>query len=363
MHYEKDYCAAIGSCVHVAGLHHFLRLAEMEGYRTITFGPAVPVKRLVRLIRDEKPDITALSYRLTPETAAELFADLGSEMKKEGLGKTRMIFGGTAPVAERAVKSGLFEKVFNGTESVESIRQYLRGTSIRAAKGSLSDTLIGRIEQKYPYPLLRHHFGRPEVEETIEGVIKISEAGVLDVLSIGPDQNAQEHFFHPEDMDPTQNGAGGVPLRKPEDLEAIFNSTRCGNYPLVRCYAGTRDLMKWAEMSVRTIDNAWGAIPLCWYNVIDGRSKRPLEEAIRENQEVMHWYALKGIPVEVNESHQWSLRDAHDSLAVAMAYLAAYNAKQTGVRHYVSQYMFNNPPGTSAEMDIAKMLAKDEMIR
>lgn len=360
---KKIIGAAIGSCVHVAGLHHFLRLAEMEGYRTITFGPAVPVKRLVRLIRDEKPDITALSYRLTPETAAELFADLGSEMKKEGLGKTRMIFGGTAPVAERAVKSGLFEKVFNGTESVESIRQYLRGTSIRAAKGSLSDTLIGRIEQKYPYPLLRHHFGRPEMEETIEGVIKISEAGVLDVLSIGPDQNAQEHFFHPEDMDPTQNGAGGVPLRKPEDLEAIFNSTRCGNYPLVRCYAGTRDLMKWAEMSVRTIDNAWGAIPLCWYNVIDGRSKRPLEEAIRENQEVMHWYALKGIPVEVNESHQWSLRDAHDSLAVAMAYLAAYNAKQTGVRHYVSQYMFNNPPGTSAEMDIAKMLAKDEMIR
>ncbi|HOP59693.1 MAG TPA: cobalamin B12-binding domain-containing protein, partial [Bacteroidales bacterium] len=147
---KKIIGAAIGSCVHVAGLHHFLRLAEMEGYRTITFGPAVPVERLVRLIRDEKPDITALSYRLTPEAAAELFADLGSELKKAELEKTRMIFGGTAPVAERAVKSGLFEKVFNGTESVESIRQYLRGTNIRAAKGSLSDTLIGRIEQKYP---------------------------------------------------------------------------------------------------------------------------------------------------------------------------------------------------------------------
>ncbi len=33
-----------------------------------------------------------------------------------------------------------------------------------------------------------------------------------------------------------------------------------------------------------------------------------------------------------------------------------------GVRHYVSRYMFNNPPGTSAEMDIAKMLAKNDMI-
>ena len=153
-----------------------------------------------------------------------------------------------------------------------------------------------------------------------------------------------------------------MPVRKPEDLEAIYQSTRRGNFPLVRCYAGTRDLMKWAEMSVKTINNAWAAIPLCWYSVIDGRSKRLIAEAISEHKEVMHWYAEKGIPVEVNESHQWSLRDAHDSLAVAMAFLAAYNARKMGVKHYVSQYMFNNPPGTSPEMDIAKMLAKNELI-
>lgn len=115
-------------------------------------------------------------------------------------------------------------------------------------------------------------------------------------------------------------------------------------------------------MSVMTIHNAWAAIPLCWYSVIDGRSKRLINEAIREHQEVMRWYANKNIPVEVNESHQWSLRDAHDSLAVAMAFLAAYNAKKAGVRNYVSQYMFNTPPGTTAEMDIAKMLAKNELI-
>jgi hypothetical protein len=115
-------------------------------------------------------------------------------------------------------------------------------------------------------------------------------------------------------------------------------------------------------MSVLTIKNAWGAIPLCWYSVIDGRSKRTIDVAIRENQEVMKWYAERNIPVEVNESHQWSLRDAHDSLAVAMAFLAAYNARRAGVRHYVSQYMFNNPPGTWPVTDIAKMLAKNEMI-
>ncbi len=354
--------AAIGSCVHVGGLHHFLKLAETEGYHTISYGPAVSVKRIVKIIREEKLDIMAISYRLTPESASELFSELKAEISEGGPANVRMIFGGTPPVALEARKSGLFEYAFDGTESAESIKRYLRGDTGKSAESTLPDNLVDRINKKYPYPLIRHHFGRPSLQETIEGVVKIAESGVLDILSIGPDQNAQEHFFNPEDMDHSQDGAGGVPLRAPEDLEAIYKSTRCGNFPLVRCYAGTRDLLKWAEMSVRTIRNAWAAIPLCWYSVIDGRSGRLIADAITEHQKVMHWYALKNIPVEVNESHQWSLRDAHDSLAVAMAFLAAYNAKKSGVRHYVSQYMFNNPPGTSAEMDIAKMLAKNEMI-
>lgn len=354
--------AAIGSCVHVGGLHHFLKLAEAEGYKTVSYGPAVPVRRLVRLMSEEAPDITAISYRLTPETASELFGELKQALEEAGLRNPRLIFGGTPPVADEAEKSGLFERVFNGTEPVEAIKSYLRGGKDELSEKSFEHTLVGRIIQKYPYPLIRHHFGRPTLEETIKGVEKIADAGVLDVLSIGPDQNAQEFFFHPEKMERSHDGAGGVPVRKPEDLEAIYQSTRRGNYPLVRCYAGTRDLLKWAEMSVRTINNAWAAIPLCWYSVIDGRSTRPIHEAIKENKEVMKWYAGKGIPVEVNESHQWSLRNAHDSLAVTMAFLAAYNAKKMGVTHYVSQYMFNNPPGTTPEMDIAKMLAKNELI-
>ncbi len=354
--------AALGSCVHVGGLHHFLKLAETEGYVTESLGPAVSVDRIIKVIRDRKPDILALSYRLTPEAARELFEELRNALRKHGAGETRLIFGGTPPVAVEAARSGLFEKVFNGTEPVSEIKKFLRGTGKGEDEAVFADTLVERINQKYPYPLIRHHFGRPTIEETVEGAAIIAESGVLDVLSIGPDQNAQEHFFHPEDMDHSQDGAGGVPLRKPEDLEAIYKASRRGNFPLVRCYAGTRDLIKWAEVSVKTIKNAWGAIPLTWYSVMDGRSKRPVPEAIRENQKVMQWYASRGIPVEVNESHQWSLRDAHDTLAVAMAFLAAYNAKKAGVKYYVSQYMFNTPPGTTAEMDIAKMLAKNELI-
>ncbi len=359
---KKIIGAAIGNCVHVAGLHHFLKLAEAEGYITDSLGPAVSIERLIKAISLEQPHTVAISYRLTPEVAINLFNELKTGLENAGLSKIRMLFGGTPPLALAARESGLFVKAFDGTESIEEIKYYLRGGTKGEEKIVYPGTLIERIGQKYPYPLLRHHFGRPTFAETIKGSQKIAESGVLDVLSLGPDQNAQEHFFHTELMDHRLNGAGGVPLRTPEDMENIFNATRTGNYPLLRCYAGTRDLLKWAEMSVKTIHNAWGAIPLCWYSVIDGRSKRTLKEAISENQLVMRWYAERGIPVEVNESHQWSLRDAHDALAVTMAFLAAYNAKKAGVEHYVSQFMFNTPPETSATMDIAKMLVKKELI-
>jgi methylmalonyl-CoA mutase cobalamin-binding subunit len=359
---KKILGAALGTCVHVAGLHHFLKLAEAEGYETFSLGPAVSIERLLDVIQKQRPDLVALSYRLTPEVAARLFGELKTALAAAGLQGINLIFGGTPPVAEAAREAGLFAKIFNGQETLDVIKAYLRGSEGTAAEGAFAKDLAGRIEQKYPYPIIRHHFGRPSLEETMAGVKTIAEAGVIDVISLGPDQNAQEHFFHPDRMDPAQDGAGGVPLRRPEDLTALYANSRCGNYPIMRCYAGTRDLIRWAEMSVETIHNAWGAIPLCWYSILDGRAQTPLIAAMEEKLAAIRWYAERDIPVEVNESHQWSLRDAHDALAVAMAFLAAYNAKKAGVRRYVSQYMFNTPPGTWPDMDIAKMSAKNDLI-
>jgi len=340
-----------------------LKLAESEGYQIKSMGPAVSIARIVALVRDERPDIFAVSYRLTADVGGNLIEELASAIKSLGKVETKFIFGGPPPVANIAKISGFFQIVFDGSESMETIKKFLRGTSGFHETIIFGNDLISRINQKYPYPIIRHHFGRPSLKETYEGISQLALSEVLDVISIGPDQNAQENFFRPEEMNQTQEGAGGVPIRTSEEMKALYKRSRCGNYPLMRCYSGTRDLLKWAEMSVETIHNAWAAIPLCWYSVIDGRSNRSLVEAIAENQSVMRWYAEKNLPVEVNEAHQWSLRDAHDSLAVAMAYLAAYNAKKAGVRNYISQFMFNTPPGTSASMDIAKMMAKLEMIQ
>lgn len=355
--------AAIGNCVHISGLNHFLQLAEFEGYKTISLGPAVSIERLLKEIGKNNPDIIAISYRLTSEVAEKIFSELKNKIEKSPeLKSKKYIFGGTPSVAQVARKFNFFEKIFDGTESNDEVIAYLRGEDFKSIDELYPQTLEERIKQKFPYPVIRHHFGLPSLEATIEGVKKISEAKVLDVISLGTDQNAQEFFFTPELMRPELDGAGGVPVRKPEDLRAIYEASRCGNFPLMRCYSGTNNLIKWAEMSVETINNAWAAIPLTWYSVMDGRSTRPLEISIAENQQAMKWYAERNIPVEVNESHQWSLRDAHDSLAVATAYLAAYNAKKMGVKKYVAQFMFNTPPGTSPKMDLAKMMAKNELI-
>ncbi len=352
---------SLGNCVHVAGILNFLALSRREGYATSFLGAAVPVERLLEAVSAERPDLVAVSYRLSPEPLRQLLGELAEGLGRRGLGGIRMCFGGTPEVGRVAVESGLFEAVFDGTQPVDEIVAYLRGETARGGEETWGSTLLERLRLT-SRPLLRHHFGQPTVAATVEGAGRIAEARALDVLSIGPDQNAQESFFRPEDMDPSLDGAGGVPLRTADDLRAIYEATRRGNYPLLRCYSGTRDLIRWAEVHVETIHNAWGAIPLCWYNVLDRRSNRPLEAAIEENQRCMAWYGERGIPLECNESHHWSLREAHDTIAVVMAYLAAYNARKAGVATYVAQYMFNTPATTSYAMDLAKMLANRELI-
>ncbi|MBC7129254.1 MAG: cobalamin B12-binding domain-containing protein [Thermoplasmatales archaeon] len=357
---KRIVCATLGNCIHVMGLYHFMELADSLGYKTEFLGQGLTIPQIVDFCLKEKPDIVALSYRLTPESAEQMFRELKEAREKHNL-KSIFIFGGTTSVAEKAKLSGAFDRVFS-TESTMDIVAYLKGIQIKSERSAIAQTLPERIERCYPYPLVRHHFGRPTMKETLEGARKIAESGVLDILSIGPDQNAQEFFFRPEFMNHALDGAGGVPLRKPEDLSEIYRATRCGNFPLVRCYSGTNDLDKWAIMLKERINNAWGAIPICWYSELDGRSKRKLRDAIRENIEVIRWHAQNGVPVEVNESHQWALRYCSDVIEVATAYIATYIAKSAGVKYYVMQYMFNTPPGISPKMDLAKMLAKIEMV-
>ncbi len=354
--------AAIGSCVHVAGVLRFLTLAEEEGHETIFLGTAVSIDELIAKVKEHNPDVIGVSYRLTATSAVKLLEGLKNAVIESGLERKRWVFGCTAPIKPFAEKTNLFEEIFTGFSTDEDSISFLRGRTHIPPEEKNPQDLLTRMVLKSPIPLIRHHFGLPTIEETIDGVKKIAEAGVLDILSIGPDQNAQESFFRPSEMNRSLEGDGGVPIRESKDLQLIFDASRRGNYPILRCYSGTRDLISWSQLLKDTLNNAWGATPLLWYSELDGRSKRPLEEAITENKENHRWHAKHNIPVELNESHHWSLRSAHDTIAVAMAYLSAYNAKKVGVRHYIAQYMLNTPLGTSPKMDLAKMLAKIELI-
>ncbi len=354
--------ASIGNCVHVAGVLNFLRLAEEHGYRTRFLGPAVSISYFLDAVEEAAPYMAAVSYRLTPETACNIVSSLKDAVIERGIRGVKFVFGGTAPVADKVAELGFFDKIFSGREEIDEIIAFLEGREYSENMLKPGDNLLERLENKRPYPLIRHHFGLPSMERTIEGIREIAESKVLDIISLGPDQNAQEYFFCPEKMDEKEKGAGGVPIRTEQDLLDLYQAAQRGNFPLLRSYSGTNNVFQMAELLLKTIRNAWCAVPLSWYNILDGRGPRGLEESIRENQLLMKWHGERDIPVEVNESHHWSLRDAHDTIAVVMAYLAALNAKKMWVKTYIAQYMFNTPNGTSAQMDIAKMLAKKELI-
>jgi hypothetical protein len=354
---------ALGECVHVAGVNNFLRLAEAVGWRTVFLGPAVSVGRMLEAARLEKAELVGVSYRLTPETGERLlgqFAEEAAELREAGV---RFAFGGTPPIAERARALGFFERVFDGSEPPEAVIAYLKGQPLAAqAEVNFPQTTVDRIRWKSPYPLIRHHFGLPTVEATRQGIEKIADAQVLDVISLGIDQDAQENFFHPERQDPRRTGAGGVPVRTSDGYRSLYTAGRQGNYPLMRTYSGTDDFIRLAEMYVETIHHAWCAIPLFWFNQMDGRGPWDLEGSIREHQRLMAWYGEHDIPVELNEPHHWGMRDAPDVIFVLSAYLSAYNACAFGVRDYIAQLMFNSPPGLSDAMDLAKMLATLDLI-
>jgi hypothetical protein len=67
-------------------------------------------------------------------------------------------------------------------------------------------------------------------------------------------------------------------------------------------------------MYVETIGLAWAAVPLYWFNAMDGRGPHDLETSIGEHQQLMRWYADRSIPVELNEPHHGGMREARVTL-------------------------------------------------
>jgi methylmalonyl-CoA mutase cobalamin-binding subunit len=359
---KKIVAASIGNDIHVAGLLKFLNLAKREGFEIHYLGGAVPIDKLIGATIEVNPDIVAISYRLGEEPLKNLLDELEDKIKKLPRKSYKFIFGGTIETGKVARSYNFFERVFDGSEEIEDVLNFLKGRESEIKERDYPQSLWERVNFKKPYPLIRHHIGLQTLEETIDEIKKLAESKLLDIISIAPDQNCQSYFFEKEKMDERLSGAGGAPIRSEEDFRKLYEASRRGNFPLMRCYSGTRNIVKFSKVLKETINNAWAAIPIFWYSELDRRSDRELLTAIKENMEGIRWNAENGVPVEVNDSHQWELRNAHDTLAVADSYLVAYIAKKLGVKHYIQQYMLNSPPNLSPKMDIAKSLARKELV-
>ncbi len=359
---RKILTASLAPCVHVAGAINFGNIASLLGFLVKFLGPARKANEIVDEIVKWNPDIVGLSYRLTPANVRPLLEDFFAIYDTIDPKPTRLYFAGTPPVVTVAKEFGRFDYYFEGGESSNLIIRVLKNEQCNAQQLSVCPMeLMARIQWKQPFPLLRAHFGLPSIADTIHGINDIARADVLDVISIAPDQEAQENFFHPESQNQVLKGAGGVPIRTREDLQALHDARLNGNFPLLRIYAGTQDFIRFADLVHETIQNAWAAIPLFWFNKMDGRGPLSLVDSIEQHIDVIKWHAERGIPVEINDPHHWGLRDAPDSIVVADSFLCAQLAKSLGVRYYIAQYMFNAPPNSSIKMDLAKMLAMAEL--
>ncbi len=50
---------------------------------------------------------------------------------------------------------------------------------------------------------------------------------------------------------------------------------------------------------METIHNAWCAVPLFWFNQLDGRGPVSVEVSLRLHQELFRWFGQRGVPVEL----------------------------------------------------------------
>ena len=214
--------ACLENCVHVAGVLNFMQVAEEFGCDTQFLGPAIPISKIITAIQTSNANIIAISYRLTPQVGIQYLTSFIQQIRKNKLDDRMYLLGCLPELRETAKKLHFFHKIFQGGESIDEIALLLKGEVIQKRKPSEVSTLLERIALKTPYPIIRTHFGLTSLEETLDGVNNIAESKLVDVISLAPDQPAQELFQRPALLQNSLKGAGGIPIRSTEHLQEIY---------------------------------------------------------------------------------------------------------------------------------------------
>jgi uncharacterized protein (TIGR01319 family) len=410
---RRVLAGSIGDCVHSLGVESFAEWMEDrdEGFMAVKLGPAVPIDDVVNKIRESRPEIVAISMRLGDLHVDKLISEFIQKIAQHRLlpreSGIRYAFGGLRPAANlvRAMTGlpveedkfsppenrnydldeiaenygdidafqGFFDLIVDDFITMEELEAFARGVTVSSEKEETqwADLLLERIHQvreRENRPIIRAHIGiaADSIEPTVEGVRKLADAQCLEIVSLAPDQPAQEYLAKfvrgEEDPESYLKGQGGVPIRSKEDLQRLKEATQRGNYPMTRIYSGTDELVELAKLYEGSFRMPFPAVPIFFYNEMDGRGPISIRDSFDEHFEVMRWWAAIDKPVEINDPHQWQLRNSTDDLLVADHTIAGVIALKTGIRQYVMQMMYDLPPGTSGLNDLAKFQAAYELL-
>lgn len=216
------------------------------------------------------------------------------------------------------------------------------------------------------YPIIRTHFGVPSdtILPTIVGIEKLAQEKVVDEISLGSSDLSQRYFGHREEFEKHKND-GGVPYKDAHDLELLLKATRRGNYPSLKPYCHVVNIKQFIDtcLEIGLLYGAHQAIPLYWFDELDGRGPMSVSKAIDKHMEAVKYLAKKEIPVEMNDPNQWSSRFVHDSLFVADYALITSVMRKSGVKDMVFQHQFNKPAVTGDYADLAKMSAAIDIVK
>jgi len=403
----------LGDDPHTQGLFRVARIAQKAGVAAHVLPPGSPLDEVFGRVQGVDPTWLGFSYRLSPEVAVREFRHCLHRLAAEGLlrradGKPRRVALAGLPPAMQAVESVRAElpcEVWTMPQDRDLMRSCARvldffGVPPRLRTDILDelrpelfpprfselDDLASEVAGNDDYrnepplpvpsararksyveriremgmPLLRTHFGipAPTIAPTVEGIAALSEARVVDEISLGSSDLSQRHFGDPDAFVGRKND-GGVPYSTFEHLVELFEASRRGNYPGMKPYAHVVDLVPFIETCIRAgmLVGSHQAVPLFWFNELDGRGPTPVRESIREHLATVKELARRGIPVEMNDPNHFSSRWAHDTVVVADYALIAAVMLANGAKDLVLQMQFNKPREVSDHGDLAKMLA------
>ena len=402
--------STLASDPHTEGLNNAGRIASMAGITTILLEPSNKLDALCEAIKKYSPRFIGLSYRLSPEVACvqleialNYFASTGLlkpsddvKISFAGLPETiKMLHEKTnllpfrislcepyPDVMDRAIETlDFFEIRQDRSAIIERIRNeicprgiglldqladeviahdvYKNEPPLPVPSVEATKSFVARIGES-EMPLLRSHFGIPgeTIEPTVEGVRRLAEARVVDEISLGSSDLSQRYYGHPEKFDGRKND-GGVPYKTKEDLRRLFLASRCGNYPAVKPYCHVVNIVPFIHdcIEVGMLVGGHQAIPLFWFNELDGRGPHSVRESVYEHFSAVKELASLGIPVEMNDPNQWSSRLAHDTIIVSSYALISAVMTACRVDNMVLQMQFNKPKETGDYADLAKMSA------